>query len=400
MKNKTLKYRIITGMLVGTMLLAAVVTGCGKKRASDNETSSNIESLTETKETETLPANEKSETETDDEGNVKVITTTYETNADGETVTDAEGKNIIAETKTEKFTKDEWESKETATKTASNNKNNNSSKNEGTTSSKSDSQKETKVATVTPTQSQTKANTTKPTQAATKPTQAPTQAPAKPITKPTQAPKPTQTPKPSIPSKWSKTTMVDYNGVTYNFYTNGEWMFEYTLDPLDGLEWNMEDEYSVTTYNYRWFSKDVLGKTPKEGILLVKYVGNKTDIRIPEQIDGISVIGLDFEIRNDNVKSVTYPASIDSFGSYSYSNVQKIVIEPGSHMFETSGVGADAVSSKVGLVIYCDEATYNLFTRNMDNSDSVVFKSLDGKTTFRDKHSDLDPNPELHNPTI
>ena len=134
MKNKTLKYRIITGMLVGTMLLAAVVTGCGRKRASDNDTSSNIESLTETKETETLPANEKSETETDDEGNVKVITTTYETDADGETVTDAEGKNIIAETKTEKFTKDEWESKETATKTASNNKNNNSSKNEGTTS--------------------------------------------------------------------------------------------------------------------------------------------------------------------------------------------------------------------------------------------------------------------------
>lgn len=387
MKNKSLKFKFIAAMLIGTMTLASFTIGCSKKSPTNKDASSAAEAdKGETKnstEDITFPDESETETETDKDGNVTVKITTYETDASGETVTDSEGNKVISETKSETFTKDEWENRQKETKPS--NSGNNSSKDESkqaenVTTAASKVEKPT-MAPAKPAEKSTAAPIQAPTTAASKPaekpTAKPTVAPAKPAEKPTAAP--TQAPATVDPRKnWKTVTFTikgnpeyDEKDENWNLYSNGEWYF-YIKEERKNWGNTLEE---TTRFDG--------GET---GIVLYKYLGNSNKVTIPTSIDGYPVVlaALPFK-DNKTVKEVTIPKELPAqFALFYDSVVTKVTIEKNAKADKSNFWTDDHTFNNINrekIIVYCDETLGNFF-KEWDWGQNIIVYSYDGKIKY------------------
>lgn len=392
-----MRKRILTLAMVTILIMAFIVSGCTKKNSlnepvdvTEKDTTTSVENDTTSVEDETTSGNEAIEDETT--AAVEDGTTEAEGEVSTEDVTTSEDVTTVPEDETTK--KEPVESVTTAPTTKP-------------------TVAPTKPAVTNPT---TVAPTTKPTVAptkpATKPTVAPTVAPtAKPTTvAPTQAPvKPTVAPTTAapetskVPSNWKKVQVYSEFADGYlNYYTDGTWIFEYTGDPLNKLY-----RESITDYNYSYLTVNYknlfYGGRPveKEVIFLVKYVGNEENLEIPKTINGIDVLGLDSDFceRSQVIKTLTIPETIVEGGiSLVDTNITKVVVKGTKWRPVLTATG---LNSEIGTVIYCEKEVYEfLMTRASTATCTAVFKSLDGKITYRDEKSGSGEYPEYYNPTI
>lgn len=399
MKNKNLKNKILATMLIGSMALSALTLGCGKKTTptkgdvtsveetspSEEETKPSEEETTPSEASTTSPEVE-TEIETKEDGSVTVNTTTYETDAEGEVVTTTEGEKVIAETKTETFTKEEWESKTAATKPVET-KPSQTKPVEATTAAP----QATKAPVVKPTEApkpaqteaskQTEAPTPAPTQAP-KPTVAPTQAPTEapkptvaPTAAPTEAPKPTEAPTADPKAGW-QTVTLEMSEETLTLYSNGEWIFDLIEDTSN------PEEY----FGSEWYS----GHGLTSGIAIYKYIGNNEVVNIPGYIDGFPVKILIFPFKNNTtVKEVTVAKEIEYFfQAFNHASVAKITIETGSKAIGVDSWGASCnFNTKThDAKVYCDKAVAEAIKGW--NLEPVICYSFDGNTVYYNSHTD------------
>lgn len=383
MKNKSLKFKFIAAMLIGTMTLASFTIGCSKKSPTNKDTSSAAEADKDenkiSTEDITFPDESETETETDKDGNVTVKITTYETDASGETVTDSEGNKVISETKSETFTKDEWENKQKETKPS----------NSGNNSSKDESKQAENVTTAA---SKVEKPTMAPAKPAEKPTAAPTQAPTtaaskpaeKPTAKPTVAPakpaeKPTAAPTKADPKKnWKTVTFTikgnpeyDETDEEWNLYSNGEWYF-YIKEERKNWGNGLEDTVRFDG-----------GET---GIVLYKYLGNSDKVTIPTNIDGypVAVAACPFK-NNKTVKEVTIPKELPAqFALFNDSVVTKVTVEKNAKADEPGFWGDGSIFHNINnetIMVYCDEILGNHFKEWKLKQDFAAY-SYDGKIKY------------------
>lgn len=366
MKNKSLKFKFIAAMLIGTMALASFTIGCSKKSSTSKDASSAAEADKNENSTEdiTFPDESETETETDKDGNVTVKITTYETDASGETVTDSEGNKVISETKSETFTKDEWENKQKETKPS--NSGNNSSKDES---------KQTENTT-----SATSKPAVAPTKPAVKPTAAPTQAPTSAASKPAEKPavKPTAAPTKADPRKNWKTVVLkfeadpeyDVEASELNLYSNGEWYF-YIKE--ERKNWGDSYEEQLRFYG---------GET---GIVLYKYLGNSEKVTIPTSIDGypVAVAACPFE-NNKTVKEIVIPKDLKAqFNLCYHSVITKVTVEANGKPDQPEFWHGDIFYNinNETIMVYCDEVLGNHFKEWKLKQDFAAY-SYDGKTEY------------------
>lgn len=379
MKNKSLKFKFIAAMLIGTMALASFTIGCSKKSSTSKDASSAAEADKNENENSTeditFPDESETETETDKDGNVTVKITTYETDASGETVTDSEGNKVISETKSETFTKDEWENKQKETKPS----------NSGNNSSKDESKQAENVTTAA---SKVEKPTMAPTKPAVKPTAAPTQAPTtaaskpaeKPTAKPTVAParpaeKPTAAPTKADPRKNWKTVKLIQEGneedEEVTFYSNGEWYFY------------IKEE---GTNNGTLFSEITPVFAAKSGIILYTYLGNSEKVTIPTSIDGypVAVAVMPF-VNNKTVKEVIVPKELPAqFALFDDSVVTKVTVEKNAKADEPGFWGDGHTFCNINnktIMVYCDEILGNHFKEWKIKQDFAAY-SYDGKIKY------------------
>lgn len=380
MKNKSLKFKFIAAMLIGTMSLASFTIGCSKKSSTSKDASSAAEADKNENSTEdiTFPDESETETETDKDGNVTVKITTYETDASGETVTDSEGNKVISETKSETFTKDEWENKQKETKPS--NSENNSSKDESkqaenVTTAASKVEKPTMAPTkpaVKPTAAPTQAPTTAASKPAEKPTAKPTVAPAKPAEKPTAAPT-----KADPRKNWKTVTFTikgnpeyDEKDENWNLYSNGEWYF-YIKE--EHKNWGNTLEETTRFYG---------GET---GIVLYKYFGNSEKVTIPTSIDGypVAVAACPF-LNNKTVKEIVIPKDLnDQFNLCNNSVITKVTVEANGKPDQPEFWHGDIFRNinNETIMVYCDEILGNHFKEWKLKQDFAAY-SYDGKTEY------------------
>ena len=381
MKNKSLKFKFIAAMLIGTMTLASFTIGCSKKSPTNKDASSAAEADKNENSTEdiTFPDESETETETDKDGNVTVKITTYETDASGETVTDSEGNKVISETKSETFTKDEWENKQKETKPS----------NSGNNSSKDESKQAENVTTAASKVEKPTMAPTKPAEKSTAaPTQAPTTATSKPVEKPTAKPtvapakpaeKPTAAPATVDPRKGWKTITFTIKGnpeydekdENWNLYSNGEWYF-YIKE--ERKNWGNTLEESTRFDG---------GET---GIVLYKYLGNSEKVTIPTSIDGYPVVlaALPFK-DNKTVKEVTIPKELPAQLNLFYDSiVTKVTVEANGKPDQPGFWGSGSIFSNINnetIMVYCDEVLGNHFKEWKLKQDFAAY-SYDGKTEY------------------
>ena len=384
MKNKSLKFKFIAAMLIGTMALASFTIGCSKKSSTSKDASSAAEADKNENENSTeditFPDESETETETDKDGNVTVKITTYETDASGETVTDSEGNKVISETKSETFTKDEWENKQKETKPS--NSGNNSSKDESkqaenTTTTASKPAEKPAVAPTKPAVKPTTAPAQAPTTAASKPAEKPavkpTVAPAKPAEKPTAAPT-----KADPRKNWKTVTFTikgnpeyDEKDENWNLYSNGEWYF-YIKEERKNWGNTLEE---TTRFDG--------GET---GIVLYKYLGNSNKVTIPTSIDGYPVVlaALPFK-DNKTVKEVTIPKELPAqFALFYDSVVTKVTIEKNAKADKSNFWTDDHTFNNINrekIIVYCDETLGNFF-KEWDWGQNIIVYSYDGKIKY------------------
>lgn len=383
MKNKSLKFKFIAAMLIGTMALASFTIGCSKKSSTSKDASSPAEAdKNENKnstEDITFPDESETETETDKDGNVTVKITTYETDASGETVTDSEGNKVISETKSETFTKDEWENKQKETKPS--NSGNNSSKDESkqaenTTTAASKPAEKPAVAPTKPAVKPTAAPTKAPTTAASKPVEKPavkpTAAPAKPAEKPTAAPT-----KADPRKNWKTVTFTikgnpeyDEKDEDWTFYSNGEWYF-YIKE--EHKNWGNTLEETTRFYG---------GET---GIVLYKYIGNSEKVTIPTSIDGypVAVAACPF-LNNKTVKEIVIPKDLNGqFNLCNNSVITKVTVEANGNPDQPEFWHGDIFYNinNETIMVYCDEVLGNHFKEWKLKQDFAAY-SYDGKTEY------------------
>lgn len=384
MKNKSLKFKFIAAMLIGTMALASFTIGCSKKSSTSKDASSAAEADKNENENSTeditFPDESETETETDKDGNVTVKITTYETDASGETVTDSEGNKVISETKSETFTKDEWENKQKETKPS--NSGNNSSKDESkqaenTTTAASKPAEKPAVAPTKPAVKPTAAPTQTPTTAASKPVEKPavkpTAAPAKPAEKPTAAPT-----KADPRKNWKTVTFTikgnpeyDEKDEDWTFYSNGEWYFY------------IKEE---GTNNGTSFSEITPVFAAKSGIILYTYLGNSDKVTIPASIDGypVAVAVMPF-VNNKTVKEVIVPKELPAqFALFNDSVVTKVTVEKNAKADQPGFWGDGSIFSNINnetIMVYCDEVLGNHFKEWKLKQDFAAY-SYDGKIKY------------------
>lgn len=381
MKNKSLKFKFIAAMLIGTMALASFTIGCSKKSSTSKDASSAAEADKNENSTEdiTFPDESETETETDKDGNVTVKITTYETDASGETVTDSEGNKVISETKSETFTKDEWENKQKETKPS--NSGNNSSKDESkqtenTTTAASKPVEKPAVAPTKPAVKPTAAPTQTPTIAASKPAEKPavkpTAAPAKPAEKPTAAPTKADPRKnwKTVVLKFEADPEYDVEASELNLYSNGEWYF-YIKE--ERKNWGNSYEEQLRFYG---------GET---GIVLYKYLGNSEKVTIPTSIDGypVAVAACPFE-NNKTVKEIVIPKDLKAQFNLCYDSViTKVTVEANGKPDQPEFWHGDIfynINNKT-IMVYCDEVLGNHFKEWKLKQDFAAY-SYDGKTEY------------------
>ena len=377
MKNKSLKFKFIAAMLIGTMALASFTIGCSKKSSTSKDASSAAEADKNENSTEdiTFPDESETETETDKDGNVTVKITTYETDASGETVTDSEGNKVISETKSETFTKDEWENKQKETKPS--NSENNSSKDESkqaenVTTAASKPAEKPAVAPTKPAVKPTAAPTKAPTSAASKPAVKPTVAPTKPAVKPTAAPT-----KADPRKNWKTVTFTikgnpeyDEKDENWNLYSNGEWYF-YIKE--EHKTWGNTLEETTRFYG---------GET---GIVLYKYIGNSEKVIIPTSIDGypVAVAACPF-LNNKTVKEIVIPKDLNGqFNLCNNSVITKVTVEANGNPDQPEFWHGDIFYNinNETIMVYCDEVLGNHFKEWKLKQDFAAY-SYDGKTEY------------------
>lgn len=379
MKNKSLKFKFIAAMLIGTMALASFTIGCSKKSSTSKDASSPAEAdKNENKnstEDITFPDESETETETDKDGNVTVKITTYETDASGETVTDSEGNKVISETKSETFTKDEWENKQKETKPS--NSGNNSSKDESkqaenTTTAASKPAEKPAVAPTKPAVKPTAAPTTAASKPVEKPAVKPTAAPAKPAEKPTAAPT-----KADPRKNWKTVTFTikgnpeyDEKDEDWTFYSNGEWYF-YIKE--EHKNWGNTLEETTRFYG---------GET---GIVLYKYIGNSEKVTIPTSIDGypVAVAACPF-LNNKTVKEIVIPKDLNGqFNLCNNSVITKVTVEANGNPDQPEFWHGDIFYNinNETIMVYCDEVLGNHFKEWKLKQDFAAY-SYDGKTEY------------------
>lgn len=379
MKNKSLKFKFIAAMLIGTMALASFTIGCSKKSSTSKDASSAAEADKNENENSTeditFPDESETETETDKDGNVTVKITTYETDASGETVTDSEGNKVISETKSETFTKDEWENKQKETKPS--NSGNNSSKDESkqaenTTTAASKPAEKPAVAPTKPAVKPTAAPTTAASKPVEKPAVKPTAAPAKPAEKPTAAPT-----KADPRKNWKTVTFTikgnpeyDEKDEDWTFYSNGEWYF-YIKE--EHKNWGNTLEETTRFYG---------GET---GIVLYKYIGNSEKVTIPTSIDGypVAVAACPF-LNNKTVKEIVIPKDLNGqFNLCNNSVITKVTVEANGNPDQPEFWHGDIFYNinNETIMVYCDEVLGNHFKEWKLKQDFAAY-SYDGKTEY------------------
>lgn len=383
MKNKSLKFKFIAAMLIGTMALASFTIGCSKKSSTSKDASSAAEADKNENENSTeditFPDESETETETDKDGNVTVKITTYETDASGETVTDSEGNKVISETKSETFTKDEWENKQKETKPS--NSGNNSSKDESkqaenTTTAASKPAEKPTMAPTKPAEKSTAAPTQAPTTAASKPAEKPTAKPTVAPTKP--AVKPTAAPTKADPRKNWKTVVLkfeadpehDLEASEFNLYSNGEWYF-YIKEERK----NWGDPYE----------EQLRFEGGETGIVLYKYLGNSEKVTIPTSIDGylVAVAACPFE-NNKTVKEIVIPKNLNAqFNLCIGSVITKVTVEANGKPDQPGYWTGDIFynTNHETIMVYCDEVLGNHFKEWKLKQDFAAY-SYDGKIKY------------------
>lgn len=125
-------------------------------------------------------------------------------------------------------------------------------------------------------------------------------------------------------------------------------LFGMTICASAKMKENDEYQYEIIKRNgiYMHSSENVFGDI-EQGIYLYRYLGNQTEVEIPEEIDGLPVIrmsGVCFD-KNENLQKVTIPKSmvwIDGFSNCT--NLVNVVMEEGLRV-----IGCDAFTNCTSL---------------------------------------------------
>lgn len=201
-------------------------------------------------------------------------------------------------------------------------------------------------------------------QAVVKPTEAPTKAPA---VKPTEAP--TKAPATDPKASWKKITFSD-DFDTFTVYSNGVWAF-------DLMEASVANDTEQEFY---------LGKGLNSGICVYAYLGNETNVTIPNDINGypVKIARYPFQ-HNTTVKKVTILNNMEQLWGLCYESViTDVIVKEGSKATKYASWSKDCNfwtnDPKNYVTVYCEKAV-------ADNIESwyetqCVAKSFDGKTIY------------------
>lgn len=125
-------------------------------------------------------------------------------------------------------------------------------------------------------------------------------------------------------------------------------LFGMTICASAKMKENDEYQYEIIKRNgiYMHSSENVFGDI-EQGIYLYRYLGNQTEVEIPEEIDGLPVIRMSCACfdENENLQKVTIPKSmvwIDGFSNCT--NLVNVVMEEGLRV-----IGCDAFTNCTSL---------------------------------------------------